>query len=96
MSLGLTTKERGKNGLVPSERLIQTALKLGFSQDELDELRQIYCFAMDGLDEPCVPVVGRKNVDPKSSEQNTQERKPHEYWISIYTFGSPRKNYPLL
>lgn len=32
---------------VPSEKLMQTALRIGFSEQELHELRSVYCFAMD-------------------------------------------------
>lgn len=63
MSLDIVEREMDQLGMVPSERLIQTAMNIGFSQDELDALRQIYGFAMDGASMSRVPKQELKNTE---------------------------------
>ncbi len=67
MSLNMTKSEQDRLDLIPSEQLIQIALRIGFSPDELKELRQIYCFAMDGGNEFCASDLGPRQIKQKNA-----------------------------
>ncbi len=67
MSLKMTKSEQDQLDLIPSEQLIQIASNIGFSPDELNELRQIYCFAMDGRNEFCASSLGPRQIKQKNA-----------------------------
>ena len=51
----------------PSEQLIRRAGDIGFSDEELEELRSIYCFAMDGRAHDSSREHGPENMGEKAA-----------------------------